>query len=48
MIAYAVVIALAAVTMTFAMAALHRARARRTLRHDSAHRRQRLLGWWRR
>jgi len=48
MIAYAVVIAFAAVIMTFATNALHRARARRTLRHDARHRRQRLLGWWRR
>ncbi|MDC7808955.1 hypothetical protein [Sphingomonas koreensis] len=48
MSAYAVAIALAAVVMTFATAAFHRARARHTLRQGSLHRQQRLLGWWRR
>lgn len=48
MIAYAVAIAFAAIAMTFATTALHRTRARRTLRQDPVNRRQRMLGWWQR
>lgn len=48
MIAYAIVIAIVAITMTFALSVLLRTRARHALRHGSLQRRQRLLGWWRR
>ena len=48
MTVYTVGIAFAAVAMTFAMAARHRARTRRSIRFDAANRKARLLGWWRR
>ncbi|WP_343518231.1 hypothetical protein [Sphingomonas sp.] len=46
--AYAIVIALIAIIMTFGMTAFHRARDRRRAHLNSTGRRQRLLGWWRR